>query len=522
VGLVGFLTSWAIGCVASGAAPVRDPAVALTEATANGQPGPAAEVETEGETVPATTQTESTPGAEAGVSVRAAAPCDPADLGRETLPRSDGWASLGTGTTGGALATDPQIYAVTTRAGLIAALNNGAPPASTAAAPSNEPKIIYVDGTIDFNTSDDGAPLSCADYYRNGFTWQSFLAAYDPAAWGRIAPAGPLETARLASRNIQQERVRIRVGSNTTLVGRGKSARLRGAWLDLRGTAGVAGSRTNIIIRNLVLQDTYDCFPEWTPTDGALGNWNALYDAISLRDTDHVWIDHNTFEDRATADALQPAIFGVLFQVHDGLLDITNASDQVTVSWNQFRHHDKTMLIGSSDSAIADRGKLRVTLHHNLFEALGQRVPRVRFGQVHVYNNLYRIDSRPPYVYSWGVGIESAIRAENNYFEAIAEVGDPAGNADPPVSPSTFIQTFKGTALFESGTLYGGTCDANRVELVAAYNTVNDPDLGNVTSFTPVIASADVQPTADVPDAVRAHAGARARRASGWSRTPAR
>ena len=33
---------------------------------------------------------------------------------------------------------------------------------------------------------------------------------------------------------------------------------------------------------------------------------------------------------------------------------------------------------------------LRVTLHHNLFESIGQRTPRVRFGKVHVYNNLYR------------------------------------------------------------------------------------------------------------------------------------
>ena len=79
--------------------------------------------------------------------------------------------------------------------------------------------------------------------------------------------------------------------------------------------------------------------------------WNALYDSISLRDTNNVWIDHNTFEDRDTADATQPKYFGVLFQVHDGLLDITNASDLVTVSWNRFRNHDKMMLIGSSDSA---------------------------------------------------------------------------------------------------------------------------------------------------------------------------
>ena len=83
--------------------------------------------------------------------------------------------------------------------------------------------------------------------------------------------------------------------------------------------------------------------------------------------------------------------FGRIYQVHDGLVDVTNESDLVTISWNRFSDHDKTMLVGSSDGATADRGKLRITLHHNLFEDLGQRVPRVRYGQVHVYNNHYKL-----------------------------------------------------------------------------------------------------------------------------------
>jgi pectate lyase len=37
------------------------------------------------------------------------------------------------------------------------------------------------------------------------------------------------------------------------------------------------------------------------------------------------------------------------------------------------------MLIGNSDQATEDRGHLRVTLHHNLFDDIGQRTPRVRF-----------------------------------------------------------------------------------------------------------------------------------------------
>ncbi len=396
------------------------------------------------------------------------------DLGLEVLAPNDGWASFSTGTTGGSSAAANQVYTVHNRQELAAALNDGKyPPPSS---PSNKPKIIYIDGVIDANVDDNNQPLICEDYYRNGYTLEAFLAAYDPATWGRVAPSGALEQARLASRAAQEARVRIRVGSNTTLVGLGKKAALRGVWLDLRGTANVAGSRTNIIIRNITFQDTYDCFPQWSPTDGALGSWNALYDSISLRDTDHAWIDHNTFEDVTTADETLPNYFGVLYQVHDGLLDITNASDLVTVSWNRFQNHDKVMLIGSSDSAAADRGKLRVTLHHNLFDNLGQRTPRVRFGQVHIYNNYYNLVNASSYVYAWGVGIESKIYAENNYF-----------HTDSSITPDRFIAVFKGAAIHESGTRVNGTPGGDFVDVVAAYNAVNDPDLSSNVGWTPTL-----------------------------------
>jgi pectate lyase len=417
------------------------------------------------------------------------------DLGRETLNSMDGWAAAGTGVTGGSNAVATQIYTVTTRAELIAALNNGVASSTSPSTPSNEPKIIYVKGTIDANVDDQNNPLSCEDYYRNGFTLEAFLAAYDPATWGRVAPTGALETARVASQQAQQARVRIRVGSNTTLVGIGKSAFLRGAWLDLRGTANVLNSRSNIIIRNITFQDTYDCFPQWSPTDGARGSWNAQYDSISLRDTNNVWIDHNTFEDKHTQDADQPQYFGVLFQVHDGLLDITNASDLVTVSWNRFRYHDKMMLIGSSDSATADRGKLRVTLHHNLFDGIGQRAPRVRYGQVHVYNNYYKIERLPNYQYSWGVGIESAIYAENNFFKT-----------DKTVTPAQFISRLNGTSIYAVANQLNGTPVKNVVDIVAAYNAANDPDLLPSVGWVPTFVLG-LQPTKDVPADVQNSAG---------------
>lgn len=393
------------------------------------------------------------------------------DLGRETLAPNDGWASQGTGATGGSAAASDHIYTVHNRKELVAALNDGKyPPALT---PSNAPKIIYVDGTIDFNTDDNGKALTCTDYNRDGYTIQGYTAAFDPAVWGKKVVTGTLESARSTSQQTQQERVRVLIGSNTTLVGVGKSATIRGAWFDVRGTA--TAPLTNIIIRDINFKDTYDCFPQWDPTDGADGNWNSLYDSISLRYVDHVWVDHNSFEDRDTADSKQPSYFTRLFQVHDGELDITNAADLVTVSWNRFTNHDKVMLIGSSDTgntAAGDRGKLRVTLHHNLFDNVGQRTPRVRFGQVHVYNNYYQIVNNPIYNYSWGVGIESQIYAENNYFKT-----------DDKVAPKQFIGRYNGTAIQVSGT----RVNDSSVDVLGANNASNDQKLDAKVNWTPTL-----------------------------------
>lgn len=413
----------------------------------------------------------------------------PRDLGREVLAPSDGWAAFGTGTTGGATAAPEQTYVVQTRRELIAALNDGAyPPASSS--PSNVPKIIYVDGTIDANTDDNGMPLTCADYERDGYTLEAYLAAYDPEVWGRAPLTGPLENARKASASAQQSRIRIRVGSNTTIVGVDRRAVIKGAWLDIRGTG-----RTNIIIRNLRFEDTFDCFPAWDPLDGSAGSWNAAYDSIGIRDADHVWIDHDDFADVETADATLPTYFGRLYQVHDGLVDITNAASYITVSWSRFLDHDKTMLIGSSDSSTADRGRLKVTLHDNVFDGVGQRGPRVRFGQVHIFNNYYRIKKVPGYGYSWGVGKESAIYAEQNFFRT-----------DGDVDPAELIDVFGGTAVVTLATQLDAASANHAVDVRAEWNASNDPDLTDAVGWTPTL-FVSVRPAFKVPALVASQAG---------------
>jgi pectate lyase len=426
------------------------------------------------------------------------------DLGREVLGADDGWASVAPGTTGGELATPDQTYVVHNRAELLAALHDGTIPVQPPppmrgeprppppAPPSDAPKIIVVEGTVDFNVDDANQPLRCEDYYRDGYTPQAFDAAYIPEVWGRNDPSGPLEDARETSSLEQQNRIRMHVGSNTTLVGRGADARLRGVWLDIRGSEDE--NVRNIIIRNLTFEDTFDCFPEWSPTDGFLGSWSAQYDTISLRHVDHVWIDHNTFRDRETLDALQAERLLVKYQTHADQLQIRSASDLVTISFNNFIDHDKVVMIGSSDSAGGDRDKLRVTLHHNLFRGTGQGTPRVRFGQVHLYNNLYDQVGNDGYDYSWGAGFASALYAQNNFFAT-----------DASLTPDRFIRSFDGTSLFETGTMVD-VGEPHAVDLVEAWNENNDPDLSRDVGWWPMLWST-IEATSRVSATVSGQSG---------------
>jgi pectate lyase len=114
---------------------------------------------------------------------------------------------------------------------------------------------------------------------------------------------------------------------------------------------------------------------------------------------------------------------------------------------------------------------------------------------VHVYNNYYKIERNPSYGYSFGVGIESAIYAENNFFKT-----------DKTVTPDQFIERFNGTAIFESGTHVNGTPERNLTDLVAAWNAVNDPDLVEDVGFVPTLFS-EVQATRHVPSTVQREAG---------------
>lgn len=279
------------------------------------------------------------------------------DAALQTAP-ADGW---GAGTVGGSAATPDHIYTVRSRAELLNALANG----------GNAPKIIKVAGTIDMT---EGTPF--------------------------------------ANTADQKVRARVKLTSNTTLIGEGPGAGFVNAWIDIT-------SVSQVIVRNLHLVAPCDVGPIWDPTDGALGNWNSAYDAIGIVTATQVWIDRNTITDAPVTDDTLPIENGKTKQCHDGAIDITKGADLITVSYNVITLHDKTMLIGGSDSQTSDAGKLRITIANNVFSGTTQRVPRVRFGQVHVLNNYFvgsKTASPYPHSYSIGAGKQANIVSHNNVF----------------------------------------------------------------------------------------------------------
>jgi pectate lyase len=351
------------------------------------------------------------------------------------------------------------------------------------------PKIVRVRGRIDLSVDDANKPLAFNDYRDPAFDFEAYLKAYDPAIWGKKPLTGPLEEARQRSSKKQAERVVLRVPSNTTLVGLGVDARIENGSLFLDKVS-------NIIIRNLHFADAYDFFPAWDPKDNANGEWNSEYDNVTLRGATNVWVDHCSFTDGKRPDHTARVALGRPMQHHDGFLDITQQSNFVTVSFNHFQNHDKTNLVGSSDSQKLDDGKLKVTFHHNFWENTKERAPRVRYGEVHVYNNLYAGGNggpQQPYGYSIGVGFSSHVFSEHNVWETSADV-----------RAEQLAKLWKGTAFVDRGSLHNG----RPVDLFAGLKGANpsvtlSPDVGWTPSLHGPVQGAD-----QVASEVRRSAGA--------------
>ena len=397
----------------------------------------------------------------------------PADFAREVLGPHDGWAAQDGGTRGGADAAPADVHTVRNRAELVAAL-----------APHDRPRIVQVLGRIDLSVDDAGKPLTAEDFRDRALDWTAYEKAYDPATWGRQAPQGDQEEARRNSARNQAARVVMRVPSRTTIVGQANDAHIVNGSLMLDKVH-------DVIVRNLHLSDAYDYFPVWDPKDNGHGEWNSEYDNISLRGATHVWVDHCTLDDGDRPDSAEPTLLGRRMQRHDGLLDSTRSSNYVTVSWNHLRGHDKTSLVGGSDQHVEDIDRLKITFHHNHWEQTKERSPRVRHGQVHVFNNLYRIHDAAAFGYSLGVGHRADILSENNAWLAPSEL-----------PPQRLVRRLGNGRLRDQGSLLNGT--------PISLSTSAAPSADAPTEAPPWRPPyrADLDDAADVAARVRAGAGA--------------
>lgn len=236
----------------------------------------------------------------------------------------------------------------------------------------------------------------------------------------------------------------VRLPSHTTLMGLGENAGFVNASL-------LVSNVRQVIIRNLSISNPCDPEPKWDPQDGASGNWNSVYDGISVVGSHHVWIDHNSFTDAPSTDGRAPKENGKLKQCHDGALDITGGSDFVTVSNNHFALHEKNTLVGGSDDATGDIGRLRVTFANNFFDHVTARAPRVRFGQVHLLNNFHkgsRKHAEYAHEYSVGIAKQARVIVDGNAYDIEGARGCKDAMRDPGKAD--------GGAVLDRGSLLNG------------------------------------------------------------------
>jgi pectate lyase len=209
------------------------------------------------------------------------------------------------------------------------------------------------------------------------------------------------------------------IGSNKTVVG------LCGA--QIHGHIGISNA-VNVIVRNLTIVGN-NCTD--SPNDCSAGA-----DAVTIgNNSHHVWFDHDD-----------------VFDGSDGNLDITSGADFVTISWTKFHYstmrtdpvqgatgHRFSNLIGSADTVTTDVGHLNVTWHHDWWaDNVAERMPRTRFGQIHVFNNLYTSAGN---VYCTNAGIQTHVLVENNVYMNVSNPLSPDANGDMLARGNVFQNT---------------------------------------------------------------------------------
>ena len=294
--------------------------------------------------------------------------------------------------TGGAAAAANRVYTVFNKEQLLAAIREA----------RNEPKIIRIVGHIDFRWS------------AGNTVFQEYTSYEDQKFGGSFAI--PSNTTLVGINDAQGRPARIT--GTTVLIGKEAALTPTGdPEADFKGWVAAGKDpelyptwTRNIILRNLYIDTPWDVNPE----DSA----NAYADGITVTRGEYIWLDHLSITDGDTPESLASDTR------HDGGLDIVRGSDYVTVSNSVFMRHHKLTLIGNGDSgrAWSDAGRLHVTLTGNWWNGVASRMPLVRFGLLHMYNNLTSgstSTSDPDLKFDSGLDVryQSDVISENNFYE---------------------------------------------------------------------------------------------------------
>ncbi|XP_010502279.1 PREDICTED: probable pectate lyase 6 [Camelina sativa] len=189
---------------------------------------------------------------------------------------------------------------------------------------------------------------------------------------------------------LQQELI---ITNDKTIDGRGVSVYITGgAGLTLQYVR-------NVIIHNIyikqikrgpggLIRDSEHHFGLRTMSDG---------DGINIFGATNVWIDHVSMTDCS-----------------DGMIDAIMGSTAITISNSHFTDHDEVMLFGGKNTDVIDK-KMQITVAFNHFgKRLKQRMPRARYGLVHVVNNDYTHWE----MYAIGGNMNPTIISQGNRFIA--------------------------------------------------------------------------------------------------------
>ncbi|NGM16362.1 pectate lyase family protein [Verrucosispora sioxanthis] len=191
-----------------------------------------------------------------------------------------------------------------------------------------------------------------------------------------------------SSCNTAADVIELKQISNVTILGVGNGAVFDQIGIHIR-------EASNIIIQNVTVRNVKK---SGSPTSNG-------GDAIGMEaDVRNVWVDHVTLE-----------ASGGESEGFDGLFDMKNNTQYVTLSYSILRNSGRGGLIGSSES---DTSNGYVTFHHNLYENIDSRTPLLRGGIAHIYNNHYvRLNES-------GINSRAGARAkvDNNYFQNSKDV----------------------------------------------------------------------------------------------------